>query len=550
MQQIILKLVNVIFLLFFFNTIYSQSPNIKFNNSFTKAQIFYLKSDYNNALKEIEKCISLKPNSSTVYFLGSKIYSKKNDYSNSLSYISKAINLDSNNLDFYRFLFNLNKKFSYIQESEKVLNKLLLKSKNYLDYYQAIIFYDSINDITKLIKTINLTELNFGSSETLDYYKYNIYRRNSSIKALSIAKFILYKYHFNNQLFNYITSYYFKNNNIDTLKFFVDSLKLFYNSINFDIYYSLIEYNQFVKNSDSSFLDSAIFLFTKVYKTQDPIFLYKFINSYNNFINPLNFNFIYDSIVNYILPYINYSQYSFFSNQYSKYNRFCNQIYILEKETQFNYSYYEALKLASLYLRFSYWYKLDSLSSFYLKIYPLNSKFYLFKAIALLNSNTPQLALNYLNTGKQYLFNDSLYKSYFDFFTSIYYLTVKDTDNYEEYLSQALEYQQSDFSNIIFFSLYLAQTQLNNNLALKIISECVLQSPDSLPSYLSYVYSYVLFNNKDYKNSLTYINNSIKNSKYPNFTYFYLKYKILLHFDNNKANLYYELSQKYGNFCL
>lgn len=540
----------MISILFFTENLFSQNKEISFNNEFTKSQIFYLKKDYSSALKHIDKCLKIKPNSSTAYFLKAKIYNSTNDYFNSLSSINTAIELDHDNLDYLRFLFIIQKKNNHYKEANSTLNKILENSNNYFDFINALDYFQSISYIPDLLKTTILAEQKFGKTQNFDYILLNIYSKTDTLKSIQVAKRILKKFNFDTKTYFYIIKYYENHDEFDSIILFNNNIKNINGSLNRNLFTSVAYFKKFNSNHDSSYLDTALNLFLTSYKKDNQNNVFYFLKNYDFFINPLYLNNYYDSVISYILTDKNFTDFKTIYNQYSLYNRYCNEIYLLELQTAKTYNYYAALELSSLYLRFSKWAKLDSLASSYLKLYPDNSRFYLFKAIALLNSDSSSESIDYLNTGRNFLFGDSLYTSYYNFFTALYYQTQNDTDSYEYYRANALEYGKSDCSVIIFYSLYLAQTNTNKRFALKIISDCVMHSPDDLPTYLAYVYSYVLFINSDYKNALIYINLSISSTKYPNFIYFYLKYQILLKLNNPNASYYYELSKKYGNLCL
>ena len=528
---------------------FSQSKRIHYNNLISKADFYYVSQDYDLSLKYLDSASKLY-NSSTVNYLKAKDYYSLENFSNSLISVNQAITLDDDNVYYYKLLFKIQQNLYLFRQAEYSIDKILSLSDNYYDFIEIASYYDSLEQFQKAVNVLNLANKKFGNDLQLQLTLFYEYQKFDSLSAFNVAKDLINTYQ-DVFLIDYIASFYLSENQLDSLKLFLNSLSDISNRSLVGLYKSLYYAKLFKNTSDSLYLDSTKFFVNKNYKSIDNQNLFTFLKKYENFYNPLTLSSVYDSIVNKFISSSQPQYLYFFSNVYSKYHRYCNQMKLLEialSKPPYKLAY--ASKLASLYVRFFQWQKLDSLSTFYIQLYPANSVPLLYKSIAVLNSDSVQDAISYLSLGNTLTFDDTLMKAYFSFFTALYYYKVNDDDNFELYKNQTNEFISYDKRLPIFFVTYLSQLNILNQWSFEIVDKLIFASDTTLSPSLSYAYSLVLFNKKDYETSLKYVDDAIKTSQYPNFLYYYQKYKILKALKNPGAEQFYHLSVIYGNTCL
>ncbi len=529
--------------------LFSQSNRIHYNNLLSKADFYYVSQDYEESLKLLDSASKLY-NSSTVNYLKAKDYYSLENFSNSLVFVNQAITLDDDNVYYYKLLFKIQQKLYLFQQAEYSIDKIISLSDNYYDFIEIASYYDSLEQFQKSVNVLNLANKKFGNDLQLQLNLFYEYQKYDSLSAFNIAKNLINTYQ-DVFLIDYIANFYLYENQLDSLKLFLNSLTDISNRSIVGLYKSLYYAKLFKNTSDSLYLDSTKFFIDKNFKSVDNQDLYTFLKKYENFYNPLTLSSVYDLIVNKFISSSQTEYLYFFSNVYSKYHRYCNQMKLLEialSKPPYKLAY--ASKLASLYVRFSQWQKLDSLSTFYIQLYPANAIPLLYKSIAVLNSDNVQDALSYLSLGNSLTFDDTLMKAYFSFFTALYYYEVNDDDNFEFYKNQTNEFISYDTRLPIFFVTYLSQLNILNQWSFEIVDKLIFASDTTLSPSLSYAYSLVLFNKKDYATSLKYVDDAINTSQYPNFLYYFHKYKILKALNNPDAEHFYHLSVIYGNTCL
>ncbi len=542
----------VILLLSFF-TLFSQNKEAeKFVEYLSDAQIMLLQDNADSAKFLLFKAQELNPQSAAVAYLLSKIYFSTGSNSFALTYAQQAVDLQPDNQWYQRNLFEITVANHLYEKAENLLDNLL-KSGNEYDFQLAIKFYSELDDNANLSRVLNSYFSKFGiDRQFLSMYIHSLLYIKDTISALRFARLNL-QTNADLSAFAQIITLYQSSNNYDSAFYYLaQAQKLFSDNAEFYALKATFYADYFRIANDTVCLDSSYNSFrTAINMNLDVPTAENFVTS-----NILLFgiNFLQDSLSFFAdLIYQKYSTNFLIINKLAEYtyknNFFFDAIFYYQQSITIKPSNFDDyIHLANLYIRFSEWNKLDTLTSNATLLFPLQPYIYLFRAIALLNLDDLSSALKFLELGRSYVIGNDDLLAYFDFFTAQYYLLVNDKNNYNFYLDNAISKADGNCNILSFFAFYSAKVN-DIKQAMNLISFCLMKTPDNLDANFSYIYAYILYKSEDYKLALENISEAISNSNNKNFLFFQLKALIYSELGQEQnAKLFFQLSQRYGNY--
>ncbi len=527
----------------------------KFLSYFSDAQNVLLEDNIDSALVLLNQANDVNPHSAAVNYLLSKVYEKTDDIFFAILYANTAIELAPENIWYKRHLFELYSKNGFEKDANSLLFDIL-KYQNISDYQQAIEYFYETNQEQNLKNTMLEYFDKFGIDR--DYLSLLIDVLTSlgdTISAYNYAYKFLSLSPENIDAYEQLINLFEMQQKYDSVFLYIEKYnKYLPSSFDINILKTEIYGELFLQTSDTIYVDSSFVSFKQALATDNinsnrlmsfltgkkNVFSIVTLNeNYNDFLSVI---YSYDSTNSQILNYL-------YSSAYAN-NFYFDAIYYLENSLSKDFSSMNTyVSLCNLYIRFKQWHKLDSLTDVALSLFPLQPYFYLFKSVALLNSDDFQSALKFLQTGKSYVFDDNNLLSYFYFFTAQFYALSGNQDEYKNFIDQSIDYAQGNCDLLSFFAFYSARSG-DLEQAMKYISFCLIENTDELKPRFLYIYAYILFKKEDYSQALQYIETAISTADKPNFLYFMLKAQIYEKLGKyQQADYFKKLSKKFGNKC-
>jgi len=181
-----MKKLNLFIFLFicFFQFLSSQNnlPNQidekqkKYLTAYFSAENHKVLEEYEEALIDYEKCISINPQESSAYNEIAKIYFYFKEWENAEYYIKEAISLNPENRWYYYLLIDIYILQNKLEEQLEVYSNLInIEEDNYLYYFQKIQLLKELKLYKKAIKLIKKVEKKIGFSNELLFELKSIY---------------------------------------------------------------------------------------------------------------------------------------------------------------------------------------------------------------------------------------------------------------------------------------------------------------------------------------------------------------------------------------
>lgn len=520
-----IKLSFKLLILFLFVAKFSFSQtkeDVRFYELFSDSQKLLLLEEPDSAGVLLEKCLELKPNSSSVNYSLARIYSSEGQSILAISYAEKAYELDENNIWYLRFLANLySDSYSY-NEAGNIYSTLLSFSPFISDFDNAVNFYDSINDYESELLVLDLILKKFGS--TFDNLKRKIdicFKMNNQNCVIQNCENIIEKFPNNPNSYILYIDYLLSYKKYDSCYNYIKiGKKKFPDNYTF-FYYSAIYFSE-NQNVDSSFYYIHNVINSRQYSGLELINL---LNKYEEFYSYENFGTRLDTIVttldsNY---FDNFDVLKFSAEFYFNKNKFFDAINFFELALKQDVTDFELyISLFNLYNRFNFWEQLDSLATVASELYPAQPLVYLFSGIASLELQNYDEAYEYFVLGNSLVFEQPKLTAFFNFYLSQYFRIDKDISNENLFYNNAISSASNNCDLLAYFAFYYAKNKISKDKAFSLIGQCIIADLDSLSPYISFIYSYVLYKFGDYESALNYANIAISNSKYENFTHYEL----------------------------
>lgn len=539
------KILLLLVLSFFFKG-FSQSDN--FASLLSDSQRFIMIGDLDTAETILLSLYEDDKNSGAVNYSLSKLYSVQGYFKEALLYSINSIEIEQNNLWYNRQLLNIYQNLQYYEDAKKIFFDILKITNTIIDFENASSFFKSNLDSDSEIKVYEIAkERNFENYEfekrTIELYK----EQNLTNKLTKECDLFLEKYNFNPESYNFIANIYIDLQDYEKAEIIIQQgVKEFNDKNYFDLLYSQISiikndydnFNYYFSNSLKSNYNSSQDYLDIL--TNNDSFFYNYDNKkYIILLNLLDITFKEDFNVQ-----------IFLANEYFKRNNFYRAIdtyeYVLNLEPT-NFENYT--KLLNLYSRFQLFSKLDSLSTIATELFPAQPIVYLFKGIAGLHLENFDDSYQALVFGKSLVFNEPELSAYFSFYISQYYRIQKNISNENLYLNNALSSSSKNCDLHAYFAFYYSRYTNLNKKAIDIIGDCIIN--DNLSSSINYIYSFILFKNKDYSGALNYCLSAIELSRHENFLHFELLGNIYQKLEKeDKANEAWHKSVELGNLYI
>lgn len=541
-----LKYKILLFFVLTFSFVFSQSSNHElFENSFIDGFNQYNLGSADSAKVLLNQAIKFEKNSSAFYLLA-KIYFNEQNYTLAFINSQKSVVIEPQNLWYQRLYFKILLKLNSNVEATKTADYILANTLSTDDYLDVLNFFSS---------SANSQKFYFYTDKFFNSFGYNteIFKLalDYSLKTNDTLSFNKYSNEFIKISDNSIESFFILNDYLSKFNSSQKQKRILLKA--FEIYPEepLISLNladvYIRKNSfDSSFL----YLKTSILSNVDNSNLIVFFDNNKKVITSKN-NIYLDSIINladsvnkvsnnlnYILADLFFAKNSFYK-AFFYYNR-----YLSQNPTDFN----KFVTIFNLSNRLSLFKQLDSIADIAISIYPYQPYAFLFKSIALLQTNKLDNALTYLQQGTSIAFDDTALLAYFNFYTSQYYRLKNDKLNENKYLQLAENYSKRNCTILSFFALYLCSNNIKNELALSFVEPCLSSSANSS---FQYIFAFVMYRNNKFDDALKVVNNAIANSDFQNFLFYELKGNILKKLNKtDEAQQFFNLSVELGNIKL
>ena len=147
--------------------------------------------NFEEATKELEACLRLKPEEATLYYELANISIYNKQINKAIAYCKEAVSRDENNLWYQLLYVNLLSENKDYNEAAKILSEVLKKhpEKTELEFQLAAIYSSERKTAQKAIDIYNKIEEREGISRELSFRKEDIYRAlGKNEKALNEVK--------------------------------------------------------------------------------------------------------------------------------------------------------------------------------------------------------------------------------------------------------------------------------------------------------------------------------------------------------------------------
>ena len=470
----------------------------KFIKFYFEAERHKLLEEYEQAVENYQKCISIFPEDASPYYQIGKINLYVfNELSAAEYYINEAIGLSPENEWCYYDLITIYGAQNNIKEIQKVYDKLIkLNPDNQRYYFESIRMLIELKDYRAAMRAIKKTDKKFGTSNESLLFKKDIYIQQNNFKeAENIGKKLIERspefYSVLAETYMYFSDYekaiitynklleFFPNspvaiialhtiysNKKDTKKeegllFKIASNELVSVETKKEIFYNKLINNEFSKyQSFKTIIESAVFL-----HPEEPLF-------------HLILGDICSKEENYqqAISYYKSSLYSGFIKDDYIYNKLV-QMYWQQEKTE------EALKTAE-----------EAIERF-----PFSSEFYYYKGLALSTQEKYSACIETLLKGQEFVFDNDLLKSdFYSMMGDVYHKMNKHTESDEGY-TNALKYNPQNTMVLNNYSYYLSQRGEELARAKKMIVKCLeLTANEPNASYID-TYAWVLYKLGEYE---------------------------------------------------
>tara|TARA_B100001287_G_scaffold155857_1_gene131114 strand:- start:1687 stop:3381 length:1695 start_codon:yes stop_codon:yes gene_type:complete len=495
---------NIIFTISSLITVYCFSQDNLFNsidrnekeymNLYFEAERNKVLEDYINALELYEKCIKINPNEPSAYNEIAKIHFFLNDWENSEDYIKMAISLDPTNKWYYFLLLDIYSINSNISNKLDVYESLLDLDPENLNYILAKIqILTDLKEYKKTLKYIKNTKKTFGDVKELLKREVDIYILQDNFK-LSEQKALQLIEKFPNleESYEVLTSVYLYFSQYD------DAISIYQDLLNI--------------NPDNS---QALVALYKIYSNKNDIrekqnYLLKIVE--NKLISlRLKKELFYEQLKS--NKHLEMDSFKVivekclsFSNDDPLLNLIMGDLYSKDKNYKMALNSYKK-STGSLYVKDEYVYNkmieihfnlesyndVLSVTSSAIETYPFSARFYYLKALAHLNLEEYQTAIDVLNSGQDFIIDNNLFASeYYSIYGDIYH-KIENYTKSDEYYDLSLSYNDENVYVLNNYSYYLSLRGEKLELALEMTSRCNELTTNSPNSSFLDTYAWVLY---------------------------------------------------------
>ncbi len=449
----------------------------------------------------LKQCERLEPSSAAVQYELSNLYRLSNRKQEALIAAQKAVQLNPDNIWYQYALIKVYEQNNQYHKSISVLKNLIKKFPNNQDLYrQLVLEYELNNQPEKAIELLEETEKKWGNSFDLMYEKVTLLFFMGKPKAVENE---LQKYlkQFPNDLKakEVLASMLYKNKEYEKALALSDDL-LKEDSLNATAHLVYYDYYISQNNIEKAFFHLNILFSNPDYDVKDKLSI--LINLYSSSIKSKDKD-LDEKLLRVCEIFVHTHPMSPESHSI-----YADYLLKQDKKSEAIAEYYKAALLSKnkypiwdQLLSIEYeaaWY--DSLlrhSEMALEIFPNQSMFYVYKAIALKNKKQYEEAIHYYKIATDYaLDNNNLLEIIYTELAETYH----DTKNYEEsdkYFEYALTINPDNSLVLNNYAYYLAVRKQKLEKAEKMSKRSLELSPNN-PNYID-TYAWILYQQKRYK---------------------------------------------------
>ena len=157
------------------------SPEVRFQDSFSQANIHLLKGDNAKAVSCLVNCLKIKPQSSAANFQLSRIYYLDRNYDVALNYALKAHQLKPDNRWYSRFTALIYEQLHDYDKAKKYFQYFLNSNPTYDDYESFYSFQLDFGKIDDAIATLDKMESLFGYETMYSLHRAELYTQKNDI---------------------------------------------------------------------------------------------------------------------------------------------------------------------------------------------------------------------------------------------------------------------------------------------------------------------------------------------------------------------------------
>ena len=495
---------NIIFTISSLITVYCFSQENLFNSIdrnekeymslYFEAERNKVLEDYINALELYEKCVKINPNEPSAYNEIAKIHFFLNDWENSEDYIKMAISLDPTNKWYYFLLLDIYSINSNISNKLDVYESLLDLDPENLNYILAKIqILTDLKEYKKTLKYIKNTKKTFGDIKELLKREVDIYILQDNFK-LSEQKALQLIEKFPNleESYEVLTSVYlYFSQYDDAISIYEDLL-----NINPDNSQALVALYK-IHSNKNDIREKQNYLLKIVenklisLRLKKELF-YEQLKS-NKHLEMDSFKLIVEKCLSFSNddPLLNLIM----GDLYSKDKNYKMALHSYKKSTGSLYvkDEYVYNKMIEIHFNLESYNDVLSVTSSAIETYPFSARFYYLKALAHLNLEEYQTAIDVLNSGQDFIIDNNLFASeYYSIYGDIYY-KIENYTKSDEYYDLSLSYNDENVYVLNNYSYYLSLRGEKLELALEMTSRCNELTTNSPNSSFLDTYAWVLY---------------------------------------------------------
>lgn len=165
----------------------SENELLEFNSLFFDANKQKMLGNIDISKLIYEKCIKINPNCATCYYEISNIYFYNNDYESAIINSKKSISLDEDNHWYKLFLANIYQKKGDYENAATIIKQVIKQKPDMVDLYKDLsILYSYAGNDKEALNTLNALEKKIGITEEVSLEKERIYLKNNDFnKAIT-----------------------------------------------------------------------------------------------------------------------------------------------------------------------------------------------------------------------------------------------------------------------------------------------------------------------------------------------------------------------------
>ena len=157
------------------------SPEVRFQDSFSQANIHLMKGDSEKAFVCLRNCLNIKPQSSAANFELARLYFGGRDYDAALNYGMKAHNLKPDNKWYSKFIAVIYEEMNDYNNALKFYQEFLKSNPTYDDYELLYTFQLKFRKIDDAIATLNKMENLFGYQTLYSLHRAELFTQKNDI---------------------------------------------------------------------------------------------------------------------------------------------------------------------------------------------------------------------------------------------------------------------------------------------------------------------------------------------------------------------------------